>query len=231
MDKKPLGMNQPILITGCARSGTSMTAGIFDMAGAFGGITAGPNHYNRKGMFENNGIRGGIVKPFFRHVEADPMGQHPLPDIDLVKLVSKRAVINWRLSVQKVLVTQGYRDNQTWYYKGAKMVLIWPMWQRAYPEAYWIVVRRDSDAIVNSCMKTSFMRAHKHELGWMKWVDHHKEQFINMESAGMNIRYVWPQKMINRDYTEIKDVLDWVGLSIETPKLEDFIEPCLWSSR
>ena len=44
-------MKEPILITGCARSGTSMVAGIINMSGAFGGVMAGPNKNNQKGNF------------------------------------------------------------------------------------------------------------------------------------------------------------------------------------
>ena len=36
-------MKDPILITGCARSGTSMIAGVINICGAFGGDMAGPN--------------------------------------------------------------------------------------------------------------------------------------------------------------------------------------------
>jgi hypothetical protein len=47
----------PIIITGCARSGTSMIAGIINLCGAWKGVTSGPNKYNAKGMFENHELR------------------------------------------------------------------------------------------------------------------------------------------------------------------------------
>jgi hypothetical protein len=56
-------MKDPILITGAARSGTSMTAGVINICGAFGGVLSGPNKNNKKGMFENNRIRQDIAKP------------------------------------------------------------------------------------------------------------------------------------------------------------------------
>ena len=74
-------LNDPIFITGCARSGTSMTAGVINYCGAFGGQVAGATKNNRKGMFENNAIRELIVKPILRKHKFDPMGQNPLPDI------------------------------------------------------------------------------------------------------------------------------------------------------
>lgn len=65
----------PILITGCARSGTSMVAGVINMCGAFGGSMSGPNHNNAKGMFENARVRNNIVKPYLRQLHVDPLGQ------------------------------------------------------------------------------------------------------------------------------------------------------------
>ena len=93
--------NRPILVTGCARSGTSMTAGIIDLCEAWGGITSGPNRNNRKGMFENASIRNNLVKPFLANIGADPMGQSPLPDVEKCKLMSVDAIIQWR---EKILM-------------------------------------------------------------------------------------------------------------------------------
>jgi len=226
-------LNEPILITGCARSGTSMTAGVINLCGAWGGNTAGPNKNNKRGMFENTEIRNGLVKPFFRSMQVDPMGQKPLPDIDVVKLVSMNFIINWRLQIQKVLIKHGYNlDNPVqWFYKGAKMCLHWPVWHRAYPDAKWIIVRRRSTDIVRSCLKTGFMRAYRNENGWMSWIDDHKERFIEMRNAGLNVQYVWPQRMIDRDLTEIKRVVNLFGLNWNQNKVESFIEPALWSNR
>lgn len=226
-------LNEPILITGCARSGTSMTAGIVDICGAWGGKMSGPNHNNKKGMFENAAIRNGMVKPFFREMGVDPMGQNPLPDIDVVKLVSQDFIIQWRIKIQRILAGHGYRidSEQPWFYKGAKMCLHWPVWHRAYPDAKWIIVRRKSADIVRSCMKTGFMRAYRDANGWLKWIDEHKERFMEMRDAGLNVQYVWPQYMIDRDLTEIERVVKALGLSWKQPQVETFIEPALWSGK
>jgi len=226
-------LNEPILITGCARSGTSMTAGIINISGAWGGTLAGANHNNKKGMFENSEIRNTLVKPFFRTMGVDPMGQNPLPDIDVVKLTSHDFIVNWRLGVQDVLKKHGYnfRKQPVWFYKGAKMCLHWPVWHRAYPNARWIIVRRRSSDIVRSCLKTGFMRAYKNEIGWLKWIDEHKERFFEMREAGLNIQYIWPHRMIERDLTEIKRVITDLDLSWNQKKVENFIEPALWSGK
>ena len=221
--------NQPILITGCARSGTSLSAGIVDLCGAWGGATSGPNKNNRKGMFENAEIRNDFVKPLLVSMNVDPMGQNPLPDIEQCKLISVEAVSQWRQNILVAIYRQGYKGDWQWYYKGAKLCLIWPLWHRAFPKAKWIIVRRNSEDIVKSCLKTSFMRAYKQENGWYKWIDHHKDRFLEMERAGLDIHYVWPQKMIDFDLFEIGTIIAELGLKWDQGKVENFIEPAYWS--
>ena len=146
-------MKEPILITGCARSGTSMVAGVINLCGAFGGKMSGPNKNNQKGMFENHRIRQNIVKPYLRKLEVDPLGQYPLPNIKGLDIP-----VNWREDVIKIMIDQGYKDGE-WFYKGAKMCLHWPVWDYAFPNAKWIIVRRRTGDIVRSCLHTSFMSA------------------------------------------------------------------------
>lgn len=234
MDARTLDMmvNKPILITGCARSGTSMTAGIINVSGAWGGKLSGPTRFNKKGMFENKEIRQDLVKPYLRSINADPMGQDPLPDIESCKLISVRAINNWRIRIIDILRSQGYPgNNQIWFYKGAKMCLFWPIWARAFPDARWVIVRRKTGDIVNSCLRTTFMRAYKKASGWYYWVDQHKERFIEMHQAGLNIREVWPQKMIGNDFSEIEDVVKSLGLNWDYDKAIEFVEPALWSGK
>ena len=127
-------MRSPILITGCARSGTSMTAGIIDLCGAFGGYTLGSSKANKKGFFENGEVRENIIKPFLTLCGADPMGQNPLPDVN--KLLD---VANLDEAIQDIYSRQGYTGGP-WYYKGAKLCLIWPAIHKAFPDAKWIII-------------------------------------------------------------------------------------------
>lgn len=163
-------IDRPIFITGAARSGTSLVAGIFNLCGAWGGQMAGPNRNNQKGMFENVGIKSQVLKPYLRSIGCDQMGQKPLPDIDM--LVQRDV----RTPTLEVIKHQGYRDG-IWMYKGAKMCLFFPVWAQSFPEARWIIVRRPDKDIISSCLRTSFMRAYKDRAGWQGWVDVHKKRF------------------------------------------------------
>lgn len=215
-------MRPPILITGCARSGTSMTAGIIYLCGGFGGYLSGPTPNNKKGMFENNNIRDNVVKPYLKSIGMDPLGQRPLPTLD--DLTPMR---NLASEVEYVLKDEGYQED-VWFYKGAKMCLMWPLWQRAFPDAKWIIVRRYDRDIINSCMRTGFMRAFKDEAGWQSWVDHHRERFEEMQEV-LDVREVWPSEFVRGNFAPIKMIVEWIGLEWNQEEVTQFIEPAFWS--
>jgi len=226
----------PILCTGAARSGTSMVAGVINMCGAFGGAMSGPNAANQKGMFENYYIRNQIVKPYLREMHVDPMGQFPLPDITKLKIPT-----DWKARVEQTMIDQGYKEGP-WFYKGAKMTLVWPVWHYAFPNAKWIIVRRRTGDIINSCMKTSFMRAFSRkqfrdavgakdeQAGWLWWVHQHEKRWVEMIEAGLNVKVVWPERMVMNDFSQMMETIEWLGLKWSEEVLS-FISPKLWHSR
>lgn len=230
-------MKSPILITGCARSGTSMVAGIINLCGAFGGNMSGPNHNNKKGMFENAKIRQTIVKPYLHSIGADPLGQYPLPDTS-----NMLVPVNWKHKVEDIMRTEGVNDDTVWMYKGAKMCLHWPVWHHAFPDAKWIIVRRKTPDIIRSCIRTGFMNAFSNPNnqqsvgvdneydGWLWWVHQHEQRFVEMISEGLNVKQVWPERMVNRDYGQTEEMLKWLGLEW-TDEIFSFIEPKLWKAR
>lgn len=226
----------PILITGCARSGTSMVAGVINLCGAFGGRMSPPNKYNEKGMFENVRIRETLTKPYLDELGADPMGQYPLPDINTLPIPS-----NWGQEVERIIIEEGYGQG-TWMYKGAKMCLVWPVWDYAFPKAKWIIVRRRTEDITTSCQKTSFMRAFRspeiqqmvgakdEREGWGWWVRQHESRFAEMIQAGLNVKVIWPERMVDGDYSQIYEMLDWLGLPWKSEVLS-FVDPKLFHAR
>lgn len=229
-------MPSPILITGAARSGTSMIAGAIHLCGAFGGLMSGPNINNPKGMFENHRIREQLTKPYLRGLGVDPLGQWPLPDPDRLAIPS-----DWRHRVEQVFLAEGYKSGPL-FYKGAKSCLFWPVWNYAFPNAKWVIVRRHRQDIVQSCMKTGFMRAFRNRRaqqsvgavdereGWAWWVEQHLTRFREMQDAGLNCRVIWPERMVQGDYQPLYETIEWLGLSWNSKVLE-FIDPRLWKAR
>lgn len=214
----------PTLITGCARSGTSIVAGCINICGSFGGNLSGPNKYNAKGMYENSFIRDHVEKPYLRSIGMDPLGQHPLPDTNSLAIPA-----NWRRTIHSVVEREGYAGG-SWYYKGAKACLIWPIWNYAFPNAKWIIVRRRSADIAQSCLNTAFMRAYKDYDGWIKWINHHEKKFVEMIEAGLNVKMIWPERIVKGNYEQLYEVIEWLGLTWKSKEVIDFIELKLWKT-
>ena len=140
----------PILITGCPRSGASIIGSVINLSGAFGG------EMSKRSMFTNDRIREEIIYPYFDSIQMDRLGQYPLPDTDNLFIPP-----NWRGQVQRVMIDEGYNgmEGGRWMYKDARLSLTWPIWNYAFPNAKWIIVRRRTGDIIESCLKTGFMTA------------------------------------------------------------------------
>lgn len=222
-------MIDPILVTGPARSGTSMVAGIISLCGVWGGNTSGPNRHNKRGMFENTDIRNTVVKPFLRENELDSMAQKPLPE-DWHLKEWKTQGESWRKRILAVIKNQGY-ESGPWYYKGAKMVLMWTIWHAAFPNAKWIYVRRNTEDIVWSCMRTGFMRAYKYPNGWRNWVAVHLRRKKQMVNAGLDVRVVSPEKLIRGQFDDMRDTCSYFGLDWNERDIREFVSPNLWGGK
>lgn len=216
---------RPILITGAARSGTSMVAGIVHMCGAKGGVLSGPNVNNRKGMFENVIVRDHIVKGYLTRMGLDPLCQDPLPNVNNLEDYP-----NLRRDVICVLQSEGVDINQPWFYKGAKMCLVWPTWHQAFPDARWLIVRRSTSGIIGSCMRTSFMRAFEDREGWEGWVAEYIRRFEEMEVSSLDTTFVQSEDIINGDFSTIRLFVEACGLVWDKQGVEEFVSPELFKS-
>lgn len=218
-------MNSPILITGVQRSGTSMIAGIINLCGVYGG--------EMNQMFENKEILKNIVQPYLIANKADQQGQYPLPDVNSLEIP-----VSWASDVLKIINS----PNGTWMYKGSQMALMHPVWAYAFPNAKWVVVRRQDDDIVESCLHTTYMNAFNNEdnikaVGatdkkdaWYWWVRQHNKRFVEMIEKGLNCKQIHPERMVYGDYTQIHEMLDWLGLKWND-KILDYIEPKIYRTR
>lgn len=217
-------MTSPILVTGCARSGTSLIAGIINICGAFGGDMRSGNKFNEKGLFENSAIQA-LDKEYLRSIGMDPKGQNPLPNTHTLPIPA-----DWKDRVEGAILKEGYASGP-WFYKGARTCLTWPVWDYAFPGAKWVIVRRRSADIASSCLKTSFMNAYSTYEDWIKWINHHEDCFVEMIKAGLNVKVVWPERMVKGNYEQVYELIEWLGLTWKSKEVMDFIEPRLWKSK
>lgn len=226
-------MIDPIIITGAARSGTSMTAGIIQICGAFGGDTQKPNKNNPKGMFENLVIRKQLIKPFLKSIGADPMAQRPLPKIQqLYDIIENDEFIgsNWYNRIYYVMQNQGYTTGH-WYIKEPKICLIWPIFAEAFPKAKWVIVRRKDEDVINSCLRTGFMSKYNNYVGWYKWFQVHERRLQEILNSEYDSMEIWPQQLIDGDFNKMKSIINWLGLNWEEEEIKNFVDKNLWKKR
>lgn len=208
------------LITGAARSGTSMVAGVLHASGLdLGGPLVGRSPHNPRGFFEHRGIRQKVLKPLLRELGADPKGQRKLPPRD-IPVSAGRA---FRLRADVAAHLNGGRG-----YKDAKVLLTWPVWKAAFPDAGWIIVRRDPKAIVDSCIRTPFMKGRTYKAGWIEWVQDHEFRIGDLKAAGVRFVEIWPDP---HEPESFREAIEFAGLRFNAETVAGALDPSAWHIR
>jgi hypothetical protein len=132
-------------------------------AGIWFGDTKEGDDYNINGYYENLGITSLIVQYLKMH-DKDNLGKrfHPLG------LASR--FHGFRKNVENIIVSQGYVCGD-WFYKDPKIAFCWRMMAYYFPNAKWVIVRRDREQVISSCMRTPFMDAYHTRAEWGKMLD------------------------------------------------------------
>ena len=191
--------NEPIFVTGIERSGSSIIAKIIGVCGAHVGSVSE--------MQENLGIKNLVNTYYIRQLGIPSNGQRPLPDTK--QLITPYF---WKGEIDRFLFFEGYEECKPWMYKSSRICQLWPIWNELYPNAKWVIVRRRTGDIIQSCLKTGFMKAYKDSEGWLDWIHQHEELFTSMVSAKISYIEVWPERMAQGDYSQIHEMLEWLGL-------------------
>ncbi len=216
------GLDSPILVTGVPRSGTSMTSGLIHQAGAWGGDMFGSTPDNVKGFFENKKLREDITKGYLVENGIDPMGQKDLPSLlQRMDFSNEERTEKLASDVKSIIQQQGYKDGP-WFYKGAKISLMWGVWAAAFPFARWVLIRRKTEGIVSSCIRTGFMRVHSNSTDWTSWVEEYEAGFEQMRFE-LCPHELWYEDIVEGRWDGLQTMIQDFDLSWEPEKILDFI--------
>ena len=211
-----MSFEEPIFIVGCARSFTSLIAGTINICGVWGGEMGTPHPTNPKGFFENLDLRNLVTKPYLSRINADPRGQFPLPDPNKIKL------IDLKKQIYNVLKGQDYND-ELWFYKEPKLAPIWKTWNFSFPKAKWVIVRRETDSIIQSVLHTNFMNRTLNSLeGCRRWVDYHVKCFTAIKANCLSYE-IWPALALKGEFSPLKQLISDLNLNWDD-KIYSFIE-------
>lgn len=210
-------MNDPILITGIPRSGISIIAGVINHCGAYGGVKAEEDYDGRCPM-EHEKIKSLIMKPLM-----NGLCQNSMPSTKDCHRVASPLSEALRRRVQRFID----HPDGAWFYASSQLCLTWPIWHEAFPNAKWIIVRRDDKDIIDACMKTTYMKAYSDASGWQSWIDKYRAKFDEM----LNIQYlsnVWPNKSIDGNIDDLQRLIKNFELKWDAERVADFLSPILW---
>jgi hypothetical protein len=207
---------EPIFVTGTERSGSALVARILTMCGVWHGTCN--KMYEHKGLTDLHKFEKESLFP---------------------KTMEIQIPFNWKNDVQKIITDDNWTGQQ-WMVKSSKLAQYWPVWAYAYPDAKWLIVRRRTGDIIQSCVKTGYMQTFKggmnlfngetEEQGWLWWIHQYETKFVEMIEAGLNCRIVWPDRMVSGNYEQMKETIDWLGLKWNS-KIPEVVEPLLEKSR
>ena len=218
----------PVFVLGLPRSGTSMIAGCLDLCGAWTGSTVpGGGKENPRGFFEHIYIREHIVKTILTRAGCDPLGVRKLPPLDLNIHVPGLADL-----IGKVIRSDGYEDDRPWLYKDAKLTLLWPTFANTFPHARWVIVRRDEDSIIDSCLRTFFMNQHSSERAY--WAHFVKEYLLRLEQlkrSGVWCYEISSRDVIEGDFSSLRELVQNLGLTYREEALVEFVTPAYWHDK
>lgn len=199
---------QLILITGVERSGSTLISRVLQLCEANAGQT------NK--MRENN-------------VLVDLMKQQlSLPSLSSVNSpfsCTTHIPENWKELVAEGLQNQNIPESMPFLLKSSLVTRTWKIWHEHYPTAKWIIVRRRTGDIVNSLIETAHMNLFKNENNrklinaetekeaWIWWIHQYEDVLRDLVSVeNLDYRIVWPERMRDGDFTQMKEVVSWCDL-------------------
>jgi hypothetical protein len=219
--------NRPIFVTGLPRSGTSMIAGALGICGAWTGSTVPGGAANPKGFFEHAVIREQVTKHILERLGCDPLGVRSLPPVDL-----KFEVQGLADTIKEILAADGYKFDKPWLLKDSKLTLLWPIYKRAFPGANWVIVRRDDEGFINSCLRTGFMSQHSENRDfWKNIAKKYRQRLRALKGSGASVLEISSPEVVKGEFDQLKDVVSRLGLTYRERELKDFVSPVYWHGK
>lgn len=220
----------PIILTEIPRSGAPIVAHVLRVCGAWAGTNDDwPAKIDQEG--NNKRVRDVLVRPLFRGLGANTLGLDTLPDIEACKGLAKQIAATWREQMKSILEGQGYEPFMgPWVYRGADALLAWPIWVEAFPNARWVMVRRDNKSIAEACERTGYMKSIRDADSFDAWVKGFMGSLAQMNASGHPVKSVWPGEFLHGKMAGLKQLILELGLTWDARKVQNELIPILWSN-
>ena len=209
-----------VVVVGSPRSGTTMTAGLLRSAGAWFGTAA-----TSAGM-TNVVLQERVTRPFAQLCGVDPDDTSALPidptrapRLDLVGVLERE--LKW----------QGWsgRSSQVVGLKDSLALGIVPSLVSTFPNAQVVVVRRDAEAIAESCIRTDWMKPHRSIQEWREWAGTWERTLsVLRDMCGERAHDFWPSTCVRGDFVPAREMCVWCGLEWNSKAAFEYVNPKHW---
>lgn len=215
-------IDNPILITGCPRSGASLVAGLVSITGIWRGNCLDKSPLT--GLYENNILKNRINKNLLTMMGADSRGQFPLLNTDGIHV--EEWVKYVKRGIEVGLDAEEYNGGP-WFFKDSKLILLWPIWHDIFPQAKWIIINRNKEDIIASCMKSPSMDAFGRPSLWEAMVEEYRRRILKLKDQVNHID-IWPDRIILENEDELSKIETFIGLSINRERASKFVDKDVW---
>jgi len=224
-------MQPPIIIAGMYRGGTSLATALFSLCGAWTGYTMEGNQFNPKGYFENESLKSVL------HTMLHMSGYNDSDDLPPEDLLHAR-IGTERLHhmLEILLLAEGYKEGP-WVMKNPKIPFFWRYFDAIYPDAKWVIVRRDKQSVIKSMQRVNVLTIPPRSLPLDdaklgRIVDGYDMRLdsITRQIPGDRLREISSDDLVSGKLDDLQEIIEWAGLDYNQDKIDDFIEPKYFSS-
>ena len=210
-------MSPPVFVYGVSRSGTSMTCGVLAACGVrFGLDLRQPDQYNPRGYWEAKQGRQAL-KRFLKSIKHDIGGHRRDPSWVAgpkdIKRLRRKMAPHWKQADALKVATD-------W--------LIWGTVHAAYPNARWIIVRREVPDIVASCIRAPFISILPPDVpldAWTAEITEQVERLVDLHASPCNTVEVWPDP---RRPEVFREAVLHAGATWDEEAVRAALDPSLW---
>lgn len=179
-----------------------MVARIIHEHGVWCGTCREANEHNPHGYFEHVGIGRIIVESVGNCVNRAEVPRPP---------------DGWVDDVERVIREDGY-EGGPWLYKASAVY-----WRLMAPfRPYWIVLRRNASAILESCERSGAMRPTANNL------EAHLGAMMTLQMRGAAV--VNTDDLIHGDTSELAEALAQGAVDLDAEIVDRVVDPALWSA-
>ena len=211
---------QIYFIAGCPRSGTSLIAGLLAKHGVWVGNTTPGDKHNEKGYFENKEI-GRIIKEIMRQNEMKKRSD--------IKNIPKKLKIDFNLREAFLKIV---KDNKVWLFKDSKILFLFPLFKKAFPEAIWILPYRDINKIIRSLQNhTTWQKRLSRVKRPKKYCQEMVLKLVALQDRirSNTVNYIdINSHTIVQDTNKAKKFIENCGLEFSEEIYNEFVSPELW---